>query len=102
MAQYLSLTAIPGENPVERFVADVQQSVTWVEIVAEATVLTLADAKSVKAKLSEQMAIETEIELCAHLQPEDGLSWVICARPPIEIPIEAGLKKGATGIVAEA
>jgi len=100
MTKYLRLTPVPGENPVERFVAEVRDSVEWVETVSEATVLTITDAKSIKAKLSEHMALETEIELCAHLQPEDGLSWVICARSPVESIAETGSKTGATGVAA--
>jgi hypothetical protein len=100
MTKYLRLTPVPGENPIERFVAGVRDSLEWVETVSEATVITITDAKSIKAKLSQQMALETEIELCAHLQPEDGLSWVICARSPVASIAETGSKIGPSGVAA--
>jgi hypothetical protein len=100
MAKYLRLTPVPGENPLERFLAEVRDALAWVETVSEATILTITDAKSIKAKLSEQMALESDIELCAHLQPEQGLSWVICARAPVESIVETGSNIGATGVAA--
>jgi hypothetical protein len=100
MSKYVRLTPVPGENPIERFVAEVRDGVEWVETVSEATVFTITDAKSIKARLSEHMALQTEIELCAHLQPEDGLSWVICARSPVENIVGTGSKIGATGVAA--
>jgi hypothetical protein len=100
MSKYVRLTPVPGENPIERFVAEVRDGVEWVETVSEATVFTITDAKSIKARLSEHMALQTEIELCAHLQPVDGLSWVICARSPVENIVGTGSKIGATGVAA--
>jgi hypothetical protein len=56
--------------------------VEWVHATTDATIFTLPDAKSVQLKLIDEMKLETEIELCAHIESPDALSWVLCVPQP--------------------
>jgi hypothetical protein len=78
MTKYLRLTPVPGENPIERFVAEARDAVEWVETVSEVTVFTITDAKSIKAKLSGSKIGATRVAagLTGRLK-ETGLSGLL-------------------------
>jgi hypothetical protein len=66
-------------NSEDRGTESALGGVEWVHATTDATIFTLPDAKSVQLKLINEMKLETEIELCAHIESPDALSWVLCA-----------------------
>jgi hypothetical protein len=66
-------------NSEDRGTESALRGVEWVHATTDATIFTLPDAKSVQLKLIDEMKLETEIELCAHIASPDALSWVLCA-----------------------
>ena len=74
-------------NSSDQGTESVLSGVEWVHATTEATIFTLPDAKALQMKLVDQMKLETEIELCAHIESPDALSWVVCA--PQTTPTES-------------
>jgi hypothetical protein len=66
-------------NSGDRGTESALSGVEWVCATTDATIFTLPDAKSFQMKLIDEMKLKTEIELCAHLESRDVLSWVVCA-----------------------
>jgi hypothetical protein len=66
-------------NLADRAPESALSGVEWVCATADATIFTLPDARSFQMKLIDEMKLKTEIELCAHIESLDVLSWVLCA-----------------------
>jgi hypothetical protein len=69
-------------NSEDRGTESALSGVEWVHATTDATIFTLPDAKSLQLKLIDEMKLETEIELCAHVESPDALSWVLCVPQP--------------------
>jgi hypothetical protein len=69
-------------NSEDRGTESALSAVEWVQATTDATIFTLPDAKSLQLKLIDEMKLETEIELCAHVESPDALSWVLCVPQP--------------------
>ena len=65
-------------NLEDRGTESALSGVEWVHDATDATIFTLPDAKSFQTKLIDELKLQTEIELCAHIESPDALSWVLC------------------------